>query len=740
MSVNLDFRATNAPGKDAALACDQKIRPINRPQGLKPNLSIAAVSARLKSYPDASCLSKSVYWLRVKSCPDAMPACERVFSLPAKRCICKTEIIRGVIAATALVSLAFSASMGYAQRESPPAQSTAAGPAPASAPLPDAKTAKDSAPAKAVRSSDRRKADRLYLAASKLYTEEKFEEALLGYEQAAKLDPENPEYPLAADVARSHAVTALIQAAARARTRKDEPDARAALARGLDLDPANAQLKQHLMEVGDDALRGETRPIYEEGAAEAGEAVELEPETGRHSFHLHLDQRQMLQQIFKNYGINATLDESVRSVPARFDLDNVDFLTATRIASLLTTTFFVPLDAHRALVLRDTAENRKQFTRLEYETVYLPGLTKEEMTDAANLAKNIFDVQQAYVEPGEETITLRAPHATMEAFNATMGELIDGHSQVLMDVRLIELAHTSDRHTGVQPPQSVSAYNLYSEEQSLLNSNQALVNQIISSGLVAPGDTLGILALLLASGQVTSSLFANGIATFGGGITSSALAPGKISANFLLNSSDSRELDDLQLRLSDNEEATLMSGTRYPIQTSSFSSLGGSASTIAGLSGAGLSSNLSSLLSNYGGSVPNSPQVQYQDLGLTLKATPRVLRGDEVAIKVDMKIDSLAGGSINGNPILSNRAWSGVVTVRPGESVEVVSELDRSESRAISGVPGLTEIPGMDNVTGKDTQKNFATLLIVMTPHVIRGTQAAGRSPMMRIERSEQRR
>jgi Flp pilus assembly secretin CpaC len=117
-----------------------------------------------------------------------------------------------------------------------------------------------------------------------------------------------------------------------------------------------------------------------------------------------------------------------------------------------------------------------------------------------------------------------------------------------------------------------------------------------------------------------------------------------------------------------------------------------------------------------------------------------VLRGDEVAIKVDMKIDSLAGGSINGNPILSNRAWSGVVTVRPGESVEVVSELDRSESRAISGVPGLTEIPGMDNVTGKDTQKNFATLLIVMTPHVIRGTQAAGRSPMMRIERSEQRR
>jgi Flp pilus assembly secretin CpaC len=39
-------------------------------------------------------------------------------------------------------------------------------------------------------------------------------------------------------------------------------------------------------------------------------------------------------------------------------------------------------------------------------------------------------------------------------------------------------------------------------------------------------------------------------------------------------------------------------------------------------------------------------------------------------------------------------------------------------------------------LTGKDTQKNYATLLIVITPHVIRGTQTAGRSPMIRVEKS----
>jgi type II secretory pathway component GspD/PulD (secretin) len=142
-------------------------------------------------------------------------------------------------------------------------------------------------------------------------------------------------------------------------------------------------------------------------------------------------------------------------------------------------------------------------------------------------------------------------------------------------------------------------------------------------------------------------------------------------------------------------------------------------------------------LASYSSSAQNIPQVEYQDLGLTLKATPRVLRGGEVALKIDMKIDALAGTSINGNPVLSNRAYSGVVTIKQGETVEIVSELDKSESRILSGVPGVTEIPGLNNMTGNDIQKNYATLLILLTPRVVRGSQAAGHSPMLRIERGQ---
>ena len=417
-------------------------------------------------------------------------------------------------------------------------------------------------------------------------------------------------------------------------------------------------------------------------------------------------------------------------------MDDASFQQAMRVVSLATNTFYVPLDAHRALVARDTAENRKQFLRLDLETIYLPGLTSTDMTEVGSLAKNVFDLPQATLDPSAGTITIRAPESTLNAFNATIRELLDGRSQVLLDVRLIQIAHTGERNTGVHPPQTFSAFNVYAEEQSILNANQSLVQQIVSSGLAAPGDTLAILGILLASGQVSSSLFSNGIALFGGGLTASALAPGAATANLNLNSSDSRELDEMQLRLGDGEAATMRSGTRYPIQTSSFSSLSGSIPNIPGLTGAGSSGSLSSLLGSLGGSVPNVPQVEYQDLGLTLKATPKVMRNNDVALTIDLKIDALAGSSINGNPILNNRAYSGVVTLRQDEGVVVVSELDKQESRAISGVPGFSEIPGLNNVTGNDTQKSYSTLLIVMTPHVVRGTQAAGHSPMLRIEKS----
>ncbi|MGA9587485.1 MAG: hypothetical protein WBQ95_19300 [Terracidiphilus sp.] len=636
----------------------------------------------------------------------------------------------------AMIAMLLVTALAGAQQAQPPAQ-------PPSSVTPDAASkapttqAKDEASPKTVTNKDRRRATKLFLQASKLFEKQQYDAAVRDYQEAAELDAGNPNYAAATVIARSHEVTELIQTAAKARMRGDKTAEEAALERAAKLDPHNIEVIQHLDEMAADAAAERVKPVYDQGVNSLGPAPVLEPIAGTHSFHLKTDRRNVIQTVYRSYGIEASIDQSVSGPPVRFDIDDATFGEATKAVSMVTDSFTVPLDAHRALVAKDTRENRQQYMREEFETVYLGGLSTADMAEVGNLAKTVFQVQQVAVQQTSGTLTIRATTDKLNAFNETLRVLLDGRSQVLLDVRLIQLAHTNQRNTGVQPPQQITAFNVYTEEQSILNQNQALVQQIIASGLAAPGDTLAILGILLASGQVSSSLFQNGIALFGGGLTLTGLSLPPVTLNLNVNSSESRELDQVQLHLGDGEEGTIKAGSRYPIETSQYSNLGSSGIVIPGLTTAGTSGTLSSLLSQLNSGSQTIPQIEYQDLGLTFKATPRVIRNGNVALTMDMKITALAGSSINGLPILNNRSYSGVATLKDGSGVVLVSEVDKEESRALSGLPGLTEIPGLNNITDTDVQRNYASLLIIVTPHVIRGTQAAGHSPMMRIERGQ---
>ena len=584
---------------------------------------------------------------------------------------------------------------------------------------------------------DQRRATRLYLEGSKLFEKGQYEAAMRDYREAANLDPQNQNFAAASEVARSHEVTELIQTAAKARLRGDTTAESAAIQKAATLDPRNIEVAEHLHELAADVADAQTKPLYGQGAESLAPAPVLEPTAGKHSFHQKTDRHQLIQAVFRAYGIEASVDQSVTGPPIRFELDDATFNQAMDALNLATDSFTVPLDAHRALVAKDTRSNREQYEREEAETVYLGGMSKEQINEIVTLAKNVFQVQQVTAQPGPGTITVRATTARLNAFNETLREFLDGKSQVLLDVRLIQLAYSNERNTGATPPQQITAFNVYSEEQSILNQNQSLVQQIISSGLASPGDTLAILGILLASGQVSSSLFQNGIVLFGGGLTLTGLSPGSTTVNLSLNSSQSRELDQIQLHLADGEEGTIKSGSRYPIMSSNYSNLGTTGLNIPGLTSAGTSGSLTSLLSQLNTSTQTIPQVQYQDLGLTFKARPSVTRAGDVALNLDLTITALGGSSINGVPILNNRNYSSQVRLKEGSAVVLVSEIDKEESRELSGLPGLTEIPGLNAITGTDLTRNYASLLVIVTPHIVRGTQAAGHSPMMRIERGQ---
>src|ERR1017187_1329205 len=117
----------------------------------------------------------------------------------------------------------------------------------------------------------------------------------------------------------------------------------------------------------------------------------------------------------------------------------------------------------------------------------------------------------------------------------------------------------------------MGGFNVAGEAQSIFTANQSAIQQILASGKVNPTDYGAILGILIGAGLVTNSPLAGGFATFGGNLTNCTgnnmytckgaattfgLAPGTLSANIALNSSDTRELDKMQLRLGDGEAAT----------------------------------------------------------------------------------------------------------------------------------------------------------------------------------------
>ena len=640
--------------------------------------------------------------------------------------------------------LAQSAAQPAVSSSQAPAANTAAAPA---AP-PDAAKAKQKPddtddvetgkPVKGNALHRQRKAAKLYLEGVKLIEKQRAEEAWGLLKQAVALQPDNVTYIKAADLAQQSAVTQLVQQASRERSGGATQDSARLLQRALSIDPTNPLVLEHLGQLADDSgstvvgktandALGAQANVNQDQETLADGPITLQPKREKHSFHTRSNTKQIIQDVFHAYGIEATVHDSVVSKPAKLDVDDATFPEAMRVLGLITQTFYEPLDPHRVLVARDTRDNRTQFQRLQMETVYLPGLNDKELTEASNVAKNVFDAQQSTVLPSKGVMTLRAPAKTLIAFNKTMAQLEDGKSEVDLDVKVIQLAHVNNRETGTTFFQQTGVYNVLSEINSVLSQNQSLVQQIISSGLVPNSSTLAnqiaILAILVASGQLTGTPFNQGFLPFGGGISQSILTPGPATLTMSLNSSDTRVLDDIRLQLADQEEGTFKIGQRYPIETSSYSS-----AALPAI--AGISSALTAAASQ------TVPQIEYQDIGLTFKATPKVMRSNDVALTVDLKITALGGTALNDIPILNNQSITGVLTMKAGETAVMLSDLSRTESRALSGLPGLGDIPGLQDISDITKDQNVARLLILVTPYVVRNVQAQGHGPMMMVDKA----
>ncbi len=122
------------------------------------------------------------------------------------------------------------------------------------------------------------------------------------------------------------------------------------------------------------------------------------------------------------------------------------------------------------------------------------------------------------------------------------------------------------------------------------------------------------------------------------------------------------------------------------------------------------------------------PQIQFEDLGLNLKITPRIHAGGEVSMAIESDFKVLTGQTQNGIPIISNRKLNTAARLKIGESAIVAGLVSTNSSKSYSGIAGLSQLPLAGAALRSNTRSRTANqTLVVITPRLLHAgaTEAA---------------
>jgi len=522
---------------------------------------------------------------------------------------------------------------------------------------------------------------------------------------AAELVPRNINYLTAREAARQQLISKHIERGNVELESGKQVEALADFRTALKLDPANEFAQERVRDALGDSVPVTTAPP---SVVEETPEIRFAPNTNLATFHFRGDSRELLTTIAKAYGVSALVEDSVASRRVSFDIDDVDFFKAMVAAGPVTKSFWTPLDQKHMVIAADTTENRRQFERLAMRTFYIPGAstTPAALNDVMNLLRSLFDIRFVTPNAPAATLVVRAPQNTLDAATQFLERLDGTRPQVMLDIRVYQVDSMYTRNLGVHIPNQFNLFNIPAGALAALGGQniQDLINQLIASGGINQANNQAVSALLAQLQGQQNSIFSQPLATFGGGKTLTGVSFDQLSAQLSLNQSWIQTLDHATLRAAQGSDATFRMGSRYPILNATFAPVFNT-------------SAISSVIQN------NSfqaafPSFTYEDLGLTIKAKPAI-RVSDVGLQLEINLRALSGQSINGVPVIGNREYKGTITLVDGESAVVAGEVSHSETRALSGIPGLGQVPGLNKITTTNSkQTDDKELLVVITPHI----------------------
>jgi general secretion pathway protein D len=290
--------------------------------------------------------------------------------------------------------------------------------------------------------------------------------------------------------------------------------------------------------------------------------------------------------------------------------------------------------------------------------------TPQQLTEITTALRTLLDFRRITQDTRFNLITVRGLTRQVNAANLFFRTLEKPPGEVFIEVELLEVNTSRARSLGLLPP-------------------QPLLLQFL--GRVVTG--------------IDPTLFA-----LGGGRTFYGIRLPGASGDLNFASSIVRSYQVLQLRALQDQEANFLLGQRYPVITATV--------------GSGFSADPTASLGFF-------PQIQYQDIGVTVKTTPHLHAGRELTLVLDLALRDLGASGLNGLPTFTNRQLIGQVRLKEGESFLIGGILSRSQQNSRSGYPLLSRIPLLGYLFSVFRKQQSETeLWIHLRPYILRAAPA----------------
>ena len=401
-------------------------------------------------------------------------------------------------------------------------------------------------------------------------------------------------------------------------------------------------------------------------------------------------------------GVNVLFDPEYDTVQtlrqASIDLSRTTLEQALDQLSVVTKSFWKPLSPNTIFVTVDNPTKRREYAELVVKVFYLSNLTANtEMNDMLTVLRTVVDVAKVYQYPAQNALIVRAEADTMALVEKLISDLDKPRPEVIVDVMVMEVSSTYMRNLTVAfAPTGINTSAVFAPRPGI--TTPGIQN---SSGATGATGTTGATGATGAVSTGVTSIPLSALSHISSADYSLTTLPGA-TFEAVLNDSSTRLLQAPQIRAVSNAKAELKIGQKVPTASGSFQ---------PGVAGVGVSPLVNT-------------QFTYLDVGVNVNLTPQVVGDEEVAMHLDLDISQVNNyqdlGGIS-EPVIGQNKLTTDIRLKEGEVNLIGGIIQQTDSKAITGIPGLASLPVVGHFfSGQNVEKDRTELVIALIPHIVR--------------------